>query len=47
MKVYVIIEVWYSRFDLIACYRTKEDAEKYTASLSNSRNFSIIEMDVK
>lgn len=44
MKVYVVIEVWYSNTDLIACFAKKEDAEKFA---KNKRNFSIVEMDVK
>ena len=44
MKVYVIIELWYSNTELVACFAKKEDAEKF---IENKRNFSIVEMDVK
>jgi hypothetical protein len=44
MKVYVVIEVWYSNTDLVACFAKKEDAEKL---IENKRNFSIVEMEVK
>ena len=44
MRVYVVIEVWYSNIDLVACFSEKEKAEKF---IKNKRNFSIIEMDVK
>jgi hypothetical protein len=44
MKVYVVIEVWYSTTTIVACYSKKEDAEKY---IQNKRNFSIVEMDIK
>ena len=47
MKVYIVIEVWYSNTDLVACFRRKEEAEKFINNQTNSRNFSIVEMDVK
>ena len=47
MKVYIVIQVWYDNTDLIACFRRKEEAEKFISKQSNSRNFSIVEMDVK
>ena len=47
MKVYVEIEVWYSNTDLVGCFRTREEAQKFINNQTNSRNFSIVEMDVK
>lgn len=47
MKVYVVKEIWYSNTDLVACFRSKEEAEKFVRNQTNSRNFSIVEMDVK
>jgi hypothetical protein len=42
--VYIVIEVWYSRTDLVACFSKRQDAEKF---IENKRNFSITEMEVK
>jgi hypothetical protein len=47
MKIYVVIEVWYSNTDLVACFRRKEEAEKFISKQANARSFSIVEMDVK
>jgi hypothetical protein len=47
MKIYVVIEVWYRNTDLVACFRRKEEAEKFISKQTNSRSFSIVEMDVK
>jgi hypothetical protein len=47
MKVYVVIEIWYSNTDLVGCFRRKEEAESFINKQANSRNFSIVEMDVK
>ena len=47
MKIYVVIEVWYSNTDLVACFRQMEEAEKFVSKQTNSRSFSIVEMDVK
>ena len=34
MKIYVVIEVWYSNTDLVACFRRKEEAEKFISKLA-------------
>lgn len=47
MKVFIVIKVWYSDTDLVACFRRVEEAEKFISKQANSRNFSIVEMDVK
>lgn len=47
MKIYVVIDRWYNNTDLVACFRRKEEAEKFINIQTNSRSFSIIEMDVK
>jgi hypothetical protein len=47
MKIFIVIDRWYSNTDLIACFRRREEAEKFINNQTNSRNFSIIEMDVK
>ena len=47
MKVYVVIEIWYSHTDLVTCFRDKEQAKEFVEKQKNPISFSIIEMDVK
>ena len=47
MKVYVVIEVFYSNTNLVACFAKREDAEDFINRQKAPHCYRAIEMDVK